>query len=287
MKPNPRKPNRQAPIEQRPVEWDFRWVGSEVEADFVLVLEQAREALRQADMRLTTGREKASLRRLVMAMTIWGWTHSPDRELKAIEGLRHSAFIPGVIIDFADHEELAQHGLPTGFAMRHLIRRISKSAPDTDAQLRIKVLPKGIPTTPPRFVRDTFLLAQVPPGFTARKAKAQFATWADANLPADPKLKGGRPELPSLGLQRLAFFRFAQAWEHPRAYAGFAVSVREQASKIMQPEFTDFGNRMYAPFMNLKANQPRATTWSESVSIVRKELAPIVAELVETVKSLS
>jgi hypothetical protein len=55
----------------------------------------------------------------------------------------------------------------------------------------------------------------------------------------------------------------------------------------MASEFTEFGNRMYAPFMNPKANQPKAATWSESVSIVRKELAPIVDELVDAVKSIS
>ena len=36
MKPNSRKPKPQAPIDQRPVEWDFRWVGSEAEAEHVL-----------------------------------------------------------------------------------------------------------------------------------------------------------------------------------------------------------------------------------------------------------
>ena len=55
----------------------------------------------------------------------------------------------------------------------------------------------------------------------------------------------------------------------------------------MASESTEFGNRMYAPFMNPKASQPKAATWSDSVSIVRKELAPIVAELVDVVKSIS
>jgi len=287
MKPNSGKARPPVPIEKRPEEWDFRWVGSEAEAGHLLVLEQAREALRQADMSLTTTREKKALLRLVMAMTIWGWTNCSDRERKAVEGLRRSAFISGVIIDYADAKELALNGLPTGFEMRHLIRRISQAVPDADDQLHIKVLAKSVPVTPPGFVRHTFLLVKVPPGFTSGKAKGQFSAWADANLPADPKRKGGRPELPSLGLQRLAFFRFNQAYGHPRPYAGFAVSVREQASKVMQPEFTDFGNRMYAPFMNPRANQPRAATWSESVAIVRKELAPIVDELLDAVKGLA
>lgn len=287
MKPNSPKARPPVPVEKRPEEWDFRWVGSEAEAGHLLVLEQAREALRQADMRLTTAREKKALRRLVMAMTIWGWTNSSDRERKAVGGLSLSAFISGVIIDYADAEEVALNGLPTGFEVRQLIRRISKTAPDADDQLHIKVLPKGVPVTPAGFVRGTFLLAKVPPGFTARKAKAQFSAWADANLPADPKRKGGRPELPSLGLQRLAFYRFDQAWEGPRAYAGFAVSVRGGASDVVRAEFTEFGNRMYAPFMNPKANQPKAATWSESVAIVRKELAPIVGELVDAARSLA
>jgi hypothetical protein len=287
MKPNSRKARPLVPIEKRPEEWDFRWVGSEAEAGHLLVLEQAREALRQADMRLTTTREKKALRRLVMAMTIWGWTNSSDRERKAVEGLSCSAFISGVIIDYAGAEELALNGLPTGFEVRHLIRRISKPDPDAEAKVRIDVLRKGVPVEPSSFSRDSWLLVKVPPGFTARKATAQFSEWAKVNLPAEKKLKGGRPELPSLGLQRLAFYRFDQAWEGPRAYAGFAVSVRGGASDVVRPEFTEFGNRMYAPFMNPKANQPKAATWSESVSIVRKELAPIVAELVDVVKSIS
>jgi len=287
MKPNSRKPKPQAPIDQRPVEWDFRWVGSEAEADHVLALEQAREALRQADMRLTTSHEKAALRRLVMAMTVRGMLTAEPRLLGLVEGLKRSAFVAGVVAVLVGPSGLRQVELPTAFELRHRIRSISDQKLSPGAQLHITPLLKGQQFTPWPATTDKFFVFRLHQRMTASRAKEQFAEWADANLSAAPKLKGGRPELPSLGLQRLAFFRFNQACGHPRPYAGFAVSVREHATKSMHPEFTDFGNRMYAPFMDPQANQPKAATWSESVSIVRKELAPIVAELVEAVKSLS
>ena len=287
MKPNTPKPKPSALIEQCPVEWDFRWVGSEAEAEHVLALELAREALRQADMRLTTSHEKAALRGLVMAMTVWGMLTAEPKLLGLVDGLKRSAFVAGVVAAFVGPSGLREVELPAAFVLRHLIRSISDQKLSPGAQLHITLLSKGQHFTPWSATTDKFFVFRLHQGMTASRAKEQFAEWADANLSAAPKFKGGRPELPSLGLQRLAFFRFNQACGHPRPYAGFAVSVREHATKSMQPEFTDFGNRMYAPFMNLKANQPRATTWSESVSIVRKELAPIVTELVEAVKSLS
>ena len=287
MKPNSRKPKPQAPIDQRPVEWDFRWVGSEAEADHVLALEQAREAIRQVDMRLTTSREKAALNRLVMAMTARGMITAEPKLLGLVDGLKRSAFVAGVIAAFIGPSGLREIELPTAFELRHRIRSISDRKLSPGAQLHITPLTKGKHFTPWPATTDKFFVFRLHQGMTAGRAKEQFAEWADANLPAGPKRKGGRPELPSWGLQRLAFFRFAQASTQPRPHAAFAVSVREHASKSMASEFTEFGNRMYAPFMNPKANQPKAATWSESVSIVRKELAPIVAELVDVVKSIS
>ena len=287
MKPNPRKPKLQAPIDQRPVEWDFRWVGSEAEADHVLALEQAREALRQVDMHLTTSREKAALLRLVMAMTARGAIAADPKLLSLVHGLKRSAFGAGVIAAFIGPSALREVELPTAFELRHRIRSISAQKPSPGAQLHITPLSKGQHFTTWLATSDKFFVFRLDQGMTAGRAKEQFAEWADANLPAGPKRKGGRPELPSWGLQRLAFFRFTQGCAQPRPHAAFAVSVREHASKSMASEFTEFGNRMYAPFMNPKANQPKAATWSESVAIVRKELAPIVAELVAAVKSLS
>lgn len=287
MKPNTPKPKPSALIEQRPVEWDFRWVGSEAEAEHVLALELAREALRQADMRLTTSREKTALHRLVMAMTARGTIAADPELLSLVYGLKRSAFVAGVISAFVRPSELREVDLPTAFKLRHRIRSISDQKLSPGAQLHITPLSKGKHFTPWPATSDKFFVFRLNQGMTAERAKEQFAEWADANLPAGPKRKGGRPELPSWGLQRLAFFRFAQASEQPRPHAAFAVSVREHASKSMASEFTEFGNRMYAPFMNPKANQPKAATWSESVSIVRKELAPIVAELVDVVKSIS
>jgi len=287
MKPNPRKPKLQAPIDQRPVEWDFRWVGSEAEADHVLVLEQAREALRQVDMRLTTSREKADLLRLVMAMTARGAIAADPKLLSLVHGLKRSAFVAGVIAAFIGPSGLREVELPTAFELRHRIRSISGQKPSPGAQLHITPLSEGQHFTTWPATSDKFFVFRLDQGMTAGRAKEQFAEWADANLPAGPKRKGGRPELPSWGLQRLAFFRFTQGCAQPRPHAAFAVSVRAHANEGMAAEFTEFGNRMYAPFMNPKANQPKAATWSESVAIVRKELAPIVAELVAAVKSLS
>jgi hypothetical protein len=269
------------------VEWDFRWVGSEAEAEHVLALEQTREALRQADMRLTTSREKVALHRLIMAMTPRGAIVADPKLLSLVSGLKRSAFVAGVIAVFIGPSVLREVELPTAFKLRHRIRSISDQKLSPGAQLHITPLSKGQHFTPWPATSDKSFVFRLHQGMTAERAKEQFAEWADANLPAGPKRKGGRPELPSLGLQRLAFFRFAQASTQPRPHAAFAVSVREHASKSMASEFTEFGNRMYAPFMNPKANQPKAATWSESVSIVRKELAPIVAELVDVVKSIS
>jgi hypothetical protein len=118
-------------------------------------------------------------------------------------------------------------------------------------------------------------------------AKDDFAVWADANLPAGTVRVGGRPDLPSVKLLRLAFYRFDERWEHPRPYAGFAVAVRKLAKGGLSSAFTDFGSRCYVSFMNPKANQPKPSNWSEYVSFARAELEPLVAEVVEVAKSLA
>jgi hypothetical protein len=136
------------------------------------------------------------------------------------------------------------------------------------------------------FSDETYLVVKIPKGVPSGMAKDEFAAWADANLPAGTVRVGGRPVLPSVKLLRLAFFRFEQRWEHPRPYAGFAVAVRTQAKGGLSSSFTDFGNRNYAPYMNVKANQPKPSTWTEYVSEARDELEPLIAEVVEAAKSL-
>ena len=193
MKPNSRKPKPLAPIDQRPVEWDFRWAGSEAEAEHVLALELAREALRQADMRLTTSREKTALHRLVMAMTARGAIAADPELLSLVYGLKRSAFVAGVISAFVRPSELGEVELPTAFKLRHRIRSISDQKLSPGAQLHITLLSKGKHFTPWPATSDKFFVFRLHQGMTAERAKEQFAEWADANLPAGPKRKGGRP----------------------------------------------------------------------------------------------
>ena len=284
MKPGSKAKQDEQPIEELPIEWDFRWVGSEQEADEVYVLELSREVLRQAEKRLKGLKEKQALTDRVEAM-IFQVNGLPSRKVsEAIKRLKMSSFVAGIVMTYAGHAAGALNRLPPAIQrMKQIQANIGRPrGPIVD----VTPLPSGQVFRPLSLSGETYLVVKIPKGASSRMAKDDFAVWADANLPAGIVRVGGRPDLPSVKLLRLAFYRFEQRWEHPRPYAGFAVAVRTQTKGGLSSSFTDFGNRSYAPYMNPKANQPKPSNWSEYVSFARAELEPLIVEVVEAAKSL-
>jgi hypothetical protein len=284
MKPGSKGKPDQQPIELLPVEWDFRWVGSEEESGEVYVLELAREVLRQAEKRLKEKKEKRAFAELIEAMCFTVNGMSSVVGLEALKRLNKASFVAGVMMTYAGHKGAALNRLPP--AIERLKQIKSNTSHPGGGIVGINPLPAGQAFRPLCLSDETYLVVRIPKGATARMAKADFSAWADTNLPAGAVHVGGRPDLPSVKLVRLAFFRFQERWQHPRPYAGFAVAVRAHAKGGMETLFTDFGNRCYAPYMNAKANQPKPSNWSEYVSAAKAELEPLIAEVVEAAKSL-
>jgi hypothetical protein len=284
MKQGAKGKQDEEPIELLPVEWDFRWVGSEDEASEVYLLELSREVLRQAERRLKGRREKRALDDLVESL-VFPANGLPSRKASAaIQSLKKADFLAGVLMTYAGQATGALGRLQPAI-------QLSKRTQAAASQQRTPIV--GVRTLSPGetfrsfgFSGETCLVVKIPKGVSSSMAKDVFAVWADANLPSGAVDPGGRPPSPSVKLMRLAFFRFEQRWEHPRPYAGFAVAVRTQAKGGLSSSFTDFGNRCYAPFMNVKANQPKPSSWTEYVAKARDELEPLIAEVVEVAKSL-
>jgi hypothetical protein len=284
MKPGSKAKQAEQPIEELPIEWDFRWVGSEEEADEVYVLELSREVLKQAEKRLKGGKEKQALNDMVEAM-VFPVNGLPSPKVSAaIERLKKASFVAGIVMTYARHAAGALNSLPP--AIQRLKQIQTNIGQPRGPIVDVTPLPSGQTFRPLSLSGETYLVVKIPKGASSRMAKDVFAVWADANLPAGTVRVGGRPDLPSVKLLRLAFYRFEQRWQHPRPYAGFAVAVQTLAKSGLSSSFTDFGNRSYAPFMNPKANQPKPSNWSEYVSFARAELEPLVAEVVEVAKSL-
>lgn len=285
MKPGSKVKQDEQPIERLPVEWDFRWVGSEEEADEVYVLELSREVLRQAEKRLKGRKEKQALADMVEAM-VFPVNGLPSPKISAaIERLKKASFVAGVVMTYAGHAAGALNRLPPAILRLKQIR--ANTGQPRGPIVDVTPLPSGQTFRPLSLSGETYLVVKIPRGTSSRMAKNDFAVWADTNLPAGAVRVGGRPDLPSVKLLRLAFYRFEERWEHPRPYAGFAVAVRAQAKCGLSSTFTDFGNRCYAPFMNPKANQPKPSNWSEYVAFARAELEPLVVEVVEAAKSIA
>jgi hypothetical protein len=272
------------PIEKRPIEWDFRWVKSEEEADHVYLLELTREVIRQADMRLGTPKEKKALMGLVDTMASAATGLRSRKAVAAVKKLEKTQFMVGVMTAYATGRGDSAGRLPTAFVRMKMLRSIASQP--RGVVVGITNLPPGQPS-PFSFSGESYHLLRIPKGATAKMAKDDFALWADTNLPAGKVPIGGRPYLHSLKLLRLAFYRFDQAWEHPRPFAGFAVAVRDNAKGDMAPAFTDFGNDWYGPFMQPEENQPKSVTWSECVSAAKLEIEPLVAEVVAVAKSFA
>ena len=285
MKPGSKAKQDEQPIEELPVEWDFRWVGSEQEADEVYVLELSREVLRQAEKRLKGRKEKQALTDMVEAMIFQVNGLPSPKVSEAIKRLKMSSFVAGIVMTYAGHAAGALNRLPPAIQrMKQIQANIGRPrGPIVD----VTPLPSGQVFRPLSLSGETYLVVKIPKGASSRMAKDDFAVWADTNLPAGTVRVGGRPDLPSVKLLRLAFYRFEQRWEHPRPYAGFAVAVRDNAKGEMASAFTDFGNQWYASFMQPEENQPKSATWSECVSAVKQEIAPLVAEVVAVAKSFA
>lgn len=285
MKPGSKAKQDEQPIEELPVEWDFRWVGSEQEADEVYVLELSREVLRQAEKRLKGRKEKQALTDMVEAMVFQVNGLPSPKVSEAIKRLKMSSFVAGIVMTYAGHAAGALNRLPPAIQrMKQIQANIGRPrGPIVD----VTPLPSGQVFRPLSLSGETYLVVKIPKGASSRMAKDDFAVWADTNLPAGTVRVGGRPDLPSVKLLRLAFYRFEQRWEHPRPYAGFAVAVRDNAKGEMASAFTDFGNQWYASFMQPEENQPKSATWSECVSAVKQEIAPLVAEVVAVAKSFA
>jgi hypothetical protein len=285
MKPGSRSIKVAVPIEERPIEWDFRWVNSEEEADHVYLLELTREVIRQADVRLGKPKEKKALMALVKIMALAATGLLSRKDADAVKTLEKTQFMVGVMTAYATTSGDLVGRLPAAFVRMKTLRSIASQP--RGVVVGIKNLPLGQPFTPLSFSGESYHLLRIPKGATAKMAKDDFALWADDNLPKGKVPLGGRPDLHSLKLLRLAFYRFDQAWEHPRPYAGFAVAVRANAKGDMAPAFTDFGKDWYDPFMQPMENQPKSATWSEAVSAAKLEIAPLVAELVAAAKSFA
>jgi hypothetical protein len=285
MKPGSKAKQDEQPIEELPVEWDFRWVGSEQEADEVYVLELSREVLRQAEKRLKGRKEKQALTDMVEAMVFQVSGLPSPKVSEAIKRLKMSSFVAGIVMTYAGHAAGALNRLPPAIQrMKQIQANIGRPrGPIVD----VTPLPSGQVFRPLSLSGETYLVVKIPKGASSRMAKDDFAVWADINLPAGTVRVGGRPDLPSVKLLRLAFYRFEQRWEHPRPYAGFAVAVRDNAKGEIASAFTDFGNQWYASFMQPEKNQPKSATWSECVSAVKQEIAPLVAEVVAVAKSFA
>ena len=284
MKPGSKDIKGADPIEKRPIEWDFRWVKSEEEADHVYLLELTREVIRQADMRLGTPKEKKALMGLVDTMASAATGLRSRKAVAAVKKLEKTQFMVGVMTAYATGRGDSAGRLPTAFVRMKMLRSIASQP--RGVVVGITNLPPGQPS-PFSFSGESYHLLRIPKGATAKMAKDDFALWADTNLPAGKVPIGGRPYLHSLKLLRLAFYRFDQAWEHPRPFAGFAVAVRDNAKGDMAPAFTDFGNDWYGPFMQPEENQPKSVTWSECVSAAKLEIEPLVAEVVAVAKSFA
>jgi hypothetical protein len=284
MKPGPKAQQDEQPIERLPVEWDFRWVGSEEEADEVYMLEFSREVIRQAEKRLKGAKEKQALTDLVEAMVLPVNGLPSPKALAASERLKKASFVGGVIMTYAGYEAGALCRLPP--AIKRMKQIQASAGRPKGSFVDVTPLSSGETFRAFSFSGETYLVVKIPKGATSRMAKDDFSVWADANLPAGTIRVGGRPDLPSVKLLRLAFFRFHVRWAHPRPFAGFAVAVQSQAKGEMSPLFSDFGNCCYAPFMNQRAKQPKPSNWSEYVSAAKAELEPFVAEVVEVVKSM-
>lgn len=272
------------PIEKRPIEWDFRWVGSEDEADHAYLLELTREVIRQANLRLGKPKEKKALIALVEAMAVAASGLATHKGAAAVLRLEKAQFMIGVMVIYATGIGDVSGRLPTAFARMKTIR--SFASQPRGASVGITELPAGKPFTLFNFGGESYFLLKIPKGVTANVAKNDFAVWADTNLPAGKVPVGGRPDLNIVKLLRLAYYRFDQEWLYPRPHAGFAVAVRDSAAGTMSPAFTEFGNRSYASFMSLRANQPKPSTWTEYVSAAEAELEPLVAEILVAAKSL-
>ena len=285
MKPGSKAKQDEQPIEELPVEWDFRWVGSEQEADEVYVLELSREVLRQAEKRLKGRKEKQALTDMVEAMVFQVNGLPSPKVSEAIKRLKMSSFVAGIVMTYAGHAAGALNRLPPAIKrMKQIQANLGRPrGPIVD----VTPLPSGQVFRPLSLSGETYLVVKIPKGASSRMAKDDFAVWADINLPAGTVRVGGRPDLPSVKLLRLAVYRFEQRWEHPRPYAGFAVAVRDNAKGEIASAFTDFGNQWYASFMQPEENQPKSATWSECVSAAKQEIAPLVAEVVAVAKSFA
>lgn len=285
MKPGSQGAKVAVPIEERPIEWDFRWVKSEEEADHVYLLELTREVIRQADMLLGKPKEKKALMGMVEAMALDADGLRSRKAEAVVNKLKKTQFMAGVLTAYATRRGDSAGRLPAAFVRMKMLRSIASQP--RGAVVGITNLPPGQPFSPFSFSGESYYLLRVPKGATAKMAKDDFALWADDHLPKGKVPLGGRPDLHSLKLLRLAFYRFDKEWEHPRPYAGFAVAVRDCAKGEMASAFTDFGNQWYEPFMQPGENQPKSATWSEGVSAAKLEIAPLVAEVVAVAKSFS
>jgi hypothetical protein len=285
MKPVSQGTKVAVPIEERPIEWDFRWVKSEEEADHVYLLELTREVIRQADMRLGKPKEKKALMGMVDAMALDADGLRSRKAEAVVKKLKKAQFMAGVLTAYATRRGDSAGRLPAAFVRMKILRSIASQP--RGVVVGITNLPPGQPFSPFSFSGESYHLLRITKGATAKMAKGDFAAWADANLPKGKVTLGGRPDLHSLKLLRLAFYRFDQAWEHPRPYAGFAVAVQGNAKGEMASAFTDFGNQWYKPFMHPEENQPKSATWSECVSAAELEIEPLVAEVVAVAKSFA
>jgi hypothetical protein len=272
------------PIEKRPEEWDFRWVASDEEADHVYLLELTREVIREAEAQLTKPKEKRGLAALLEAMSPLSTLMASRKVIGAIRRLDKSQFIVGVMAMHSGHSGGSFGGLPPAYNRLKVLRAIAGAS--RGPRIGFTKLAPGKPCTPLSLGSDTFCLLKIPEGTNAKAAKADFAAWADENLPAGKVSTGGRPDLAMVKLLRLAFYRFNQAWEHPRPYAGFAVAVQGRAKDEMARASSRFGIRHYADFMDPKLNKPKAATWTEGVAVAKADIQPLVAELVAAARSL-
>lgn len=286
MKPGSKSSKGPVPIEDLPIEWDFRWVASDEEAEEVYLLELTREVIREADSRLKVKKEGVALRLLLETMANSAvWLSSPGVK-PAIEGLQNAGFVAGVVAMYGNINGRVAVPLPTALEHIDRVREI--------VDQRSK--PHGVVTGfPPGKSFNPHLnlsggkqyILTIQRGMTARAAKQSFEAWADANLPAGQVLSGGRPDEPVVKLLRLAYYRFDRLFAHPRPFGAFAVAVRKYSTSEMAFLFSPYGNLVYAPFMNESLKQPRASSWSEYVTAAKAELEPLVLELVKAARLLA
>lgn len=270
------------PIEDLPIEWDFRWVESDQEASTVYIIELAREVLRQTWGRLTNDAEREAFFRFIEGVVFPGMSLE---SFKATEGLNQADFVVGVLMQFAAQRGTGLGRLQPALARLDLIRSQAANV-GSEPMIRVSPVPDGRTFLARSWSGESYFVVRIPRGATAGMAKSGFGTWADANLPADKIKVGGRGRPAMDDLIRLAYHRFHSRWEHPRPHAGFAVAVRQHADGPMKVPFSLFGSNAYAPFMDPSKDQPKASTWSEDVSIVKSKIEPMILELASAVRTL-